>query len=88
MNPNQGGERNSAWKGDKASYSALHYRVRKERGTPSLCEQCGTTTAKRFEWALKHDGDIKNTQDYIRMCRSCHWKYDERRVGKEFSTHG
>ena len=33
------------------NYGGYHYKVRKIRGTPKLCEQCGTTTAKKFEWA-------------------------------------
>ena len=72
---NQTGEANASWKGVKAGYAALHYRVQKLRGTPSFCSMCETTTAKRFEWA-NVTGDYSNIYDYIRLCKSCHSKYD------------
>lgn len=72
---NQWGEKNQKWKGDDASYSALHFRVERLRGTPSLCEVCGTTTAKRFEWA-NLTGNYADPMDYKRMCCSCHHKHD------------
>jgi len=57
------------------SYGACHYKVRKLRGTPSLCEVCGTTTAKKFEWA-NLTGNYADINDYKRMCASCHDKFD------------
>lgn len=71
----QTGPMNHAWKGDDAKYAALHLRVATVRGTPSLCEHCGTTTAKRFEWASlsKRYNDVN---DYVRLCQSCHHKMD------------
>lgn len=59
------------------TYGAYHYRVRKIRGTPSLCEVCGTTTAKKFEWA-NLTGRYEDVNDYKRMCTSCHNKYDNK----------
>ncbi len=72
---NQRGDNNDSWKGDAAKYAALHLRVQKLRGTPSRCEICTTTTAKRFEWA-NLTGNYADPQDYKRMCRSCHSKHD------------
>lgn len=71
----QRGPRNSSWKGDDAGYSALHLRVATERGTPSLCEHCGTTNSKRFEWA-NLTGNYTDVFDYGRLCSSCHHKMD------------
>lgn len=72
---NQRGEANSSWKGEHIGYSAAHLRVAAARGSPSLCEHCGTTSAKQFDWAsvTKNYADIS---DYIRLCRSCHHKMD------------
>jgi hypothetical protein len=71
----QTGEKNSSWKGDKAGYAAHHYRVQNVRGTPSKCSMCETEKAKRFEWA-NVTGNYSNIYDYIRLCKSCHSKFD------------
>lgn len=80
----QSKEKNSSWKGDDATYSALHYRVEKERGKPSVCQACGTMDANIYEWA-NLTGRYQDTSDYMRMCRSCHRKYDKNR--KNSSNH-
>ena len=72
---NQEGEKNHSWKGDNATYAALHYRVISARGKPNKCENCKTTKAKRFEWA-NLTGKYDDIYDYTRMCVSCHRKYD------------
>jgi site-specific DNA-cytosine methylase len=71
---NQRGSRNSAWKGDDASYQAMHLRVQATRGAPSACEHCGATEGF-FDWAslTKNYADVN---DYIRLCRKCHMKMD------------
>ena len=71
----QSGASNHAWRGDDAKYAALHLRVQSLRGTPSLCAHCGTTSAKRFEWASL-TGKYEDVDDYVRLCVSCHHKMD------------
>jgi len=71
----QRGENNNNWKGDNATYEAYHRRMRQCQ--PQKCEICGTTDPeKHYEWASMskkyHDPD-----DYKRLCRSCHSKYDK-----------
>lgn len=61
--------------GEEAKYAALHLRVQRLRGKPRKCEICGTTQAKRFEWA-NLTGNYADPMDYKRMCGSCHHKYD------------
>ena len=80
---NQNGENNDSWKGDKASYAALHIRVQKIRGNPKKCEDCETKTAKRYEWASisKKYHDIN---DYKRLCKKCHLKLDTYRSSRGF----
>ncbi len=68
-NGNQNGKNNHMWKGNKAGYAALHYRVNKLRGKPSKCEYCGNDSAKRYEWA-NVNGKLDDPYDYIRLCAS------------------
>lgn len=71
------------------SYTAVHKRLRRDRGTPSECEHCGTTTAKKFEWAFAGEGHERGAYsadltEYIRLCTSCHLRFDR---GKEVMSH-
>ena len=74
-NNKQTGDKNPNWKGDKAGYSALHYRICKAKGKPQKCDKCGTTKKTRYQWA-NLTGDYNNLDDYKRMCQSCHAKFD------------
>lgn len=67
------------WKGDNAGYFAMHKWVSKWKGCPSVCEVCGTTTAKRYEWANVDHTYKRILEDYIRMCVKCHRNYDKNR---------
>lgn len=72
------GTENPQWKGDNASYAALHYRVNNLKGRPSECEVCGTKDKSRtYDWACV--GEYVNIDDYKRMCRSCHRLHDNRK---------
>ena len=69
------------WKGDAASYGAMHRRVARTRGTPKKCERCGRDDpSQRYEWA-NLTGDLGNPLDYERMCVPCHRRFDYRRPG-------
>lgn len=75
---NQIGCNNSSWKGDSACYAAFHYRLSSLYGKPQKCEICGTSDPKRtYDWA-NLTGRYDDPSDYKRMCRSCHWKYDDK----------
>lgn len=69
------GSDNLQWKGVKAGYKAFHLRVEAARGKPKKCEDCGTTSAKRFEWASV-SGNYSDVNDYKRLCVSCHRRFD------------
>jgi hypothetical protein len=74
----QRGSKNHMWRGGGASYAALHYRMSSLRGQPKCCQKCGTTEPTRtYDWA-NLTGQYDNPSDYQRMCRSCHWKYDQK----------
>lgn len=70
------GERHPHWKGEAASYAAVHIWITGSRGRPSICELCGTTTAKKFEWANRDHQYRRVLEDYFRACTSCHRLYD------------
>lgn len=69
------GSANPRWKGAGASYTAFHQRLYTLFGNPRLCSVCGTTIAKRYDWA-NMTGRYDDPADYRRMCRSCHFKRD------------
>ena len=55
---------------------AIHARIRNKYGTPNYCEHCKRTDMKRYEWANKdHEYSLK-IEDWMRLCRSCHKKWD------------
>jgi len=77
------GSLNPAWKGDAATYGAVHLRMSNGQ-RPESCEACGATDTK-FEWALRGDVDrakclrspagyaySTNPSDYANLCKPCH----------------
>lgn len=85
---NQRAESNNNWKGNKATYKAFHYRMNALKGKPIVCEVCGTTNPqKTYDWA-NLTGRYDDPNDYKRMCRSCHWKYDKKHLNWKGATGG
>lgn len=75
-------EKNPNWKGDNITYSSLHNWIVRNYGKPKKCSHCSTTNAKKFEWANKSGKYLRNINDYIRLCVSCHRKYDNKKNHK------
>ena len=73
----RGGNKNPMWLGDKVGYSGIHIWIAKELGKPALCEHCGTTDAPMYDWANKTGKYLRDISDWLRLCRSCHMKYDK-----------
>jgi len=73
-----GNENNYNWRGNKASYSAVHHWVIRWKGKPTVCEGCGKIeTRNRFiNWANIDHTYKRLLDDYIRLCVPCHKKYD------------
>lgn len=83
----QSGEKGRWWKGDAVGISGAHKRHR--AALPKRCEHCGRTDG-RLDAALRKDTPVErllgsvrhrrhysvHTEDYMRLCRSCHCKYD------------
>jgi len=72
----QTGEKHWNWKGGDVNYVALHAWVSRWKGKPSKCEMCGTENAKKYEWANIDHKYRRVLEDYIRVCTSCHRKFD------------
>jgi hypothetical protein len=54
----------------------MHVWVARWKVKPSLCEHCGTTKSKKYEWANIDHKYRRVLDDYIRLCTSCHRNYD------------
>jgi len=59
----------------KETYPNIHYWVRKHKKYPEKCNDCGQSN-KRLEWSNVDHKYRRVLSDYIRMCTSCHRKYD------------
>jgi hypothetical protein len=83
----QSGEKARWWAGDAVGYAGAHKRHRAT--LPKSCAHCGRRTG-RLDVALRKDtpperllGSVRlrrhysiHSDDYMRLCRSCHCKYD------------
>lgn len=71
------GMKSPLWKGDNVSYAGLHRWVERELGKSNECSNCGGIFyAHSIEWANRSGKYHRNTDDWIRLCRSCHRTYD------------
>lgn len=84
----QSGTQGHQWVGDEVGYGGAHKRHRSE--LPMRCEHCGTTDGL-LDAALRQDAPKENlvrcekrrlvysphTEDYMRLCRTCHAAYDK-----------
>lgn len=70
------GEKSASWKGDKVGYGALHDWVKSRLGYPKKCEHCKRTDKEKYEWANVSEKYLRDLSDWIRLCTSCHRKYD------------
>ena len=77
-------ERHPGWKGEEVGYHGLHKWVSRWKGLPSLCDNCGTTQAKRFDWANIDHKYRRVLDDYIRLCAKCHFAHDVKFNGKKY----
>ena len=70
------GEDSNNWRGDNVGMSGLHNWVERKKGKPKKCEHCATTKAKQYDWANISQEYKRDLDDFMRLCRSCHAKYD------------
>ena len=71
-------EKSAHWVGDNVGYSGVHGWVRRQLGTPTKCEHCNKDglTGRKIGWANVDHTYKRNLDDWIRLCPSCHRKYD------------
>ena len=80
---NYNGKIHHRWKGDNAGYCAKHTRLYRRYGKPNFCEGCGTENAKRFHWANITGVYTISKENWLRLCASCHLKYDYTEAHRE-----
>ena len=75
----QGGDKHYAWKGNEVGYTALHMWIYKMYGQPDTCEECGKSNLKGkfINWANISGNYLRGRDDWKRLCKSCHVKFDD-----------
>jgi hypothetical protein len=69
--------------GECGSYKAVHQWVKSILGRPLHCEHCGKDDVKAtYHWANKDHQYRLKLDDYMRLCVSCHLKYDYKYNGR------
>jgi len=65
------------WKGNQASYVAIHMWIKSHWGRPNHCDFCGKKEKRRYEWAnISGKYNRQNKEDWFQLCVPCHRKYD------------
>lgn len=59
-------------------YKKVHYWIKKQLGYPNKCENCLLVSDdhKVIHWANKSQKYLFDVNDWMRLCRTCHMKYD------------
>lgn len=70
------GSSNYAWKGEGVSYGGLHAWVKRQLEKPEACEFC--KTIGYVELANKSQQYKRSLGDWMWLCKSCHFQYDNR----------
>lgn len=71
---------NYQWQGEKVGYHALHNWVGKWLGKPKTCTLCNS--ARFVQWANKSHKYERNLNDWVALCRKCHFRYDKQNFGR------
>jgi len=70
------GNKNNKWKGEEASYFAKHIWANNHFGRPRFCEHCKCSSRKMYHWANISKEFKRERDDWLRLCVSCHKKFD------------
>lgn len=71
------GIKSPIWKGNDVGYGALHDWVRRHKGQPKICIDCGATSRKRrLHWSNIDHKYRRRLDDYQSLCVPCHKRYD------------
>lgn len=74
-------ELSTHWLGDKVGKVGVHLWLRRTFGTPNFCEICKSSDKKIYDWANKDHKYKRIRNHFMRLCRSCHRKYDMKHNG-------
>lgn len=80
------GANNKKWKGDDASYFAIHIWLKTNYGKALRCEHC-TIPSRRYEWANIRGVYTHDRSEFMQLCTSCHQRYDKARIYGENKCH-
>lgn len=67
-------------KPESTNYRTIHWWVQRVLGKPNKCEYCDNTNAKAYDWANIDHTYKRDINDWVRLCRSCHIKFDRSRI--------
>lgn len=69
------------------TYAGIHAWVRRNWGNPTICEICfkNEICKRKAHWANKDHKYSRNREDWMRVCRPCHAKYDQENNGINFT---
>jgi hypothetical protein len=83
------GAKHVQWKGDEVGYEPLHQWIRRIKGPPNACVQCGKvkTTARSIHWANIDRQYRRQPDDFIALCASCHKLHDNNLYRNGNQTH-
>jgi hypothetical protein len=68
------------WTGNSCGYGGKHSWMVRHFGSPNYCEHCRKSDKKSYDWANISGEYKRDKNDWLRLCKSCHKKYD--RVNK------
>lgn len=78
------------WNKNKPGYKSVHKWLRIHYGRADHCSNC-ETPSKSFEWANLSGEYLRNINDYIQLCTSCHRKMDyteQQRINRSIARKG
>jgi hypothetical protein len=71
---------------DLDTYYGLHNWVKKKRGNADECEKCGKTN--HVGWCNKSNEYKKDLNDWLKLCKKCHWHHDKNHFGSMKKIYG
>lgn len=70
------GEEHPAWKGDEASYHAVHIWLNKQHPRKGVCETCGAEGKTHYAYLGPRGKYERDRSMYLEECPPCHGKRD------------
>lgn len=79
------------WKGDDVAYKTLHAWVRRHKGDPEICVDCGSF--ENLEWSNTNGEYARRLSDFAGRCVPCHRQFDRRpemrgAIRRKWGTYG